>query len=629
MADALWKKAIEQKSLEAGWHLTRSELRADFFNDFYYQQAFANFLAPQISELQRALAAGTYSPRPLRATPVPKSHLSTRPGSVIPLRDRILLWSVVRTIAEQVYSTLNSKVYSYNLKEHPKQGELFRESDVLSLPFLKKKDISAELDPFEAWYNLWPDFEDRTKEAIGEGYKFLVVSDIAAYFENINLEILSHQLMVHLKNEPKICNLLHDIFRNWTTRTHTGTKAQRGIPQGSGVCGFFGNIYLMPVDEAFQEFSEQNSCLYIRYMDDVRIFCKDVTTARKAAFLLEDETRALHLNLQSAKTKILEEKPSDKQITNYLFDDRVDELVALREALDKKGIEPKNLKLRLSEISRKTPANPESKKLHRVKGPTNNLTDRALRLWMNLCIESDDPTYIETLLQHIRTNPDQRISRIFLNTCKTFPRHSKLGNNIVSFLNSEANIHLQQEAELLRAARYLSAVPDDLWKRALSHVRVGTKDFGLRSQSLLLLGMRSHSNSVLDLARRKLSDEKDIIVQPYYMAVLGQLDGEDRQDISQSFLRSANQHCHEFGILLTDLDSNIGVLKGWLDFVMRNDDRICDWQGVLWYLAGSQNAETTAEVHFRIVQRLKSAGGRTMLRVRLAAIRNKLSARFA
>jgi Reverse transcriptase (RNA-dependent DNA polymerase). len=625
MADQLWKKATEIKSLEAAWHLTRSELRSDFFLDFYYQQAFANFLAPQITELHRVLRAGTYSPRSLRPVPVPKGPLSTRPGSTIPLRDRVILWSIVRTIAASVYATLHTSVYSYTLKENPKQGELFREGDVLSLPFLKKKDISAELDPFEAWYDLWPDFEERTKEVIGIGYKYLVVSDVAAYFENINLDILFDQLMGHLKSEPQICNFLHDIFRAWTTRTHTGTKAQRGIPQGSNVCSFFGNVYLMPVDDAFGTFMEANDCVYIRYMDDIRIFCKDATVARKAAFLLEQQTRSLHLNLQTAKTKILEEKASDKQITNHLFDDRIDDLVALRETLEKKGVEPQAARATLLKIAKRTPVNPESKRLYRLRTPSNDLTSRALRMWMNLSLELDDPTFIETLLVHVRTNPDQRVSKVFINTCKNFPRHGSLGKNIVSFLGSDQNIHSQQESELIRAARYLSAVPDELWKRALTHVRDASPTFSLRVQSLLLLGMRSHNKTVLNMVRSRLLDETDVIVQPYYLSVLGQLEGEERDEIADIFLRHANQHNHEFGILLSDLDRNMGALKAWLDFVLGGDDRAADWQGALWYVSGSENLETRAELHFRLVQRLKRPGGRVILRDRLAAIRNKIA----
>ena len=71
---------------------------------------------------------------------------------------------------------------------------------------------------------------------------------------------------------------------------------------------------------------------YYRYMDDVRIFFKDYAIARRCLFDMERIIRKLHLNVQSAKTKILDEK-LNTEITNSLIDTRIDRLKSLRDIL--------------------------------------------------------------------------------------------------------------------------------------------------------------------------------------------------------------------------------------------------------------------------------------------------------
>lgn len=617
----LWDTAISMPTLQSGWHLTRTELAKGFFHDFYHQQAFASAISSQLAEVQRLLQSGTYSPRPLRAISVPKGPMATRPGSNVSIRDRVVLWSLIKTIAPAAYRNLSPNVYSYRLSKRPRKGILFRESNAISLPFLKRTTISAELDPFEAWYALWPDFEARTSEVIGTGYNYLVVSDIAAYFENISLDILKDQLLHLMPSEPIIVNLILDVLKYWTVRSHSGAKPARGIPQGSGIFSFFGNLYLMPVDGKMDVFAKQNDAIYIRYMDDIRIFCKDSGTARRAAFALEDAVRSLHLNLQSSKTKILRENQNRKEITNSLFDKRVDELTSLNRSMRQKKLDATRAKEDLRKISLIKPEVGE--KIHRLRTVGTGLTDRALRMWMNSSLQVRDNRFLQTLVFQIRVNPDQRLSQIFVSACKQFPRKTGLGDETLLFLESDQNAHEGHEAELIRGVRYLSSVKDGLWKRALRNTLDGDADFQRRVQSLLLLGMRSHSPQVLHRLFSRLKSDPDIIVHPYYVAPLGQLAADQRAQLIEFFSRHANPHNREFGLLLQDFDEDVGILRVWLDYVFRDDNLLVDWQGLLWFAGNSNRRDIREEVRERVAKRAR-AGGRQSLRLRLLALRNQI-----
>lgn len=624
MSNDLWKESISKKGLQAGWHLTRRELRSAFFFDYFHQQAFAQNLDAQIEEVQRLLSSQNYRTRPLRKVLAPKGPLGTRPGSHIPIRDRMVFWSIVRVIAPKFDSCLADSVYSYRLKNQPKSGELFNEGDSLAIPFLKAKQITIELDPFEPWYGAWPEFEKKTQAELEDGYKYMVVSDIAAYFENINLDVLRDQLMGQLEDEPVLCNFITEGLAEWVNTSHYGSRPRRGIPQGTGISSFFGNIYLSPIDENFRLLAQDNDLEYFRYMDDIRIFCRDIATARKCVFSLESCVRRLHLNLQTAKTKILEEKSSNRQISNFLFDDRVTEIARLRELFEADKIGEEDMKANLFRIARSEPRNQDSKRLLGVKNPKSDLTDRAMRLWMNQSISVGSDDFIKTLLKQYPTNPDTRLSKIFVNTCRAFPRHSKLGESVVDFVVSELNIHPEHEAELLRGCRYLSKIPDALWKRALSHIKDQQLAFQLRVQSMLLLACRPHSQAVYKEILKLLQTEPDAIVQPYYFAILGQLTGEDRERLIAFYMHHPNPHNHEFGMLLRSFDRNRAVAKHVTDFVFQSDSQIVDWQGALFFMSTSDNKWVKDHLLMLTRERLRH-GGQVNLRRRLAAIRNRIT----
>jgi hypothetical protein len=164
-ANAIWEAAIEEAALKAGWHLARTDLRGGFLHDILATEAFAFDLTRQIKELARQLRTETFTPTHCIPIAYPKGRLGTRPGTHLALWDRVILWSVVAKIAPVFDKELDKGVYSYRLKERPKKGELFKETDILDIPFLKKSFISKVIDPFEAWYTAWPEFAEASAKA--------------------------------------------------------------------------------------------------------------------------------------------------------------------------------------------------------------------------------------------------------------------------------------------------------------------------------------------------------------------------------------------------------------------------------------------------------------------------------
>ena len=249
---------------------------------------------------------------------MPKDLLAVRPGSIVDINDLIVLYGIIMQIAPRLDSKLPKSVYSYRYKPNKKKTELFKEDKILEYTFLKKKTILKKIDIFDSWYVQWPIFIEKSVYAYEqEGYKYLSISDIAAYFENIDLDILRDLLLKYFPKDQRIINLLINIFEHWTWPTKHLKSIKRGIPQGNTISSFLGNIYLLPLDQAFIDFSKRYKIAYFRYMDDVKIFSKNRGTAIKVIFKMNEVLRELHLNIQGSKTNIKHGKQIEDRINRY------------------------------------------------------------------------------------------------------------------------------------------------------------------------------------------------------------------------------------------------------------------------------------------------------------------------
>ena len=301
----LWKKLVDPKNLAKGWHLARAEIRQDFLNDPYYADKFTTHFEANLQEIAHRLISGTYAPQPITEIDVPKSSLAIRPGSVPQIEDRIVMQTVVLLLAPIADKSLPASVYSYRVKKKPTKTALFKESDSYDFPYLKRKTILTEIDPFESWYEMWPEFQEVSRSAFEEdGYNFLAISDISAYFENIQLPILRDLLRGEFPDEPILVNQIFSFVEAWSIRTHEGRAHWRGIPQGTQISSFLGNMFLLPLDLRFREFTSHHEARYFRYMDDVKVFTRSWSEARLAIMELDKTLRSHHLNIQSANSPL-------------------------------------------------------------------------------------------------------------------------------------------------------------------------------------------------------------------------------------------------------------------------------------------------------------------------------------
>lgn len=556
----LWAQLPSIPLLRRGWHLTRIDIASDFVSDLAVVDSFAASLDNHLEQIAHEIREGSYHPHSLTRIDVPKSALSVRPGSVLSIEDRIVLFSAITLIARHFDNRLPSSVYSFRLKKSLRdRGSLFEETDIYDLPYIKRKTIRSQIDPFDPWYAKWPEFDEASKEAFRKsGHLFMAVSDISAYFENISLPVLREFLLTTLPTEPKLINFIMSFFDAWASPDISGRRHARGIPQGSNVSSFFGNVFLTPLDERLNEFCALNGAIYFRYMDDIRIFTKDKTTARKALFTLDETVRTLQLNTQSSKTVIHDENSGE--ISRALTDDRIDRLKVHFDNIKKDKKKKLLTALRrlkyttsLFEIARKDPNNTSETKILGAGKPLSKLTMRAFRIWANCFLSLGDASFVKPLLKETLQNQDYRLVRFTVNSARIHPKRQNIGLQLSEFIRSPENIFPHQEAEMLWALRYVSRIDRNMIRRCEKAVLNNHEHFYIRMQSAYLLSRTVLTMPQLDKFRKAFTAESNPRVKIAIAGLLMQNSGQECQNVVRELYLHPDKNIRQYGVMLRRL----------------------------------------------------------------------------
>ena len=122
----------------------------------------------------------------------------------------------------------------------------------------------------------------------------MVVTDLTGFYENIDLSILASDLR-SLGCHVETVQLLSTCLNRW------GVIPGRGLPQGYSPSDILAKVYLNPIDRAIVD----EGFDYIRYVDDIRVFCSDFANSKQALLFLTQALRRRGLNLQTSKTEMM------------------------------------------------------------------------------------------------------------------------------------------------------------------------------------------------------------------------------------------------------------------------------------------------------------------------------------
>jgi RNA-directed DNA polymerase len=120
----------------------------------------------------------------------------------------------------------------------------------------------------------------KCQENMQQGYKYAVDMDLEKFFDTVNqsklIEVLSRTI-----RDGRVISLIHKYLRAGVVIRHKFEETETGVPQGGPLSPLLSNIMLNELDKEL----EKRGHRYVRYADDLTIFCK---SRRSASRILEN-----------------------------------------------------------------------------------------------------------------------------------------------------------------------------------------------------------------------------------------------------------------------------------------------------------------------------------------------------
>jgi hypothetical protein len=272
----------------------RRDLRDDWFPDplLFSDMIDSGQLAEKIVS-NFAQNQGRYQASRSTLFNLPKENFTLRYALEMSLQDRMLYQGAAAYLMPHFDPCLDWKVFSHRYDPN--------------------KHATRTL--FKPHVEAWKSFIGGVRSSLASD-KVLVMTDVSNYYEHVETKLLHEtfcQLLPEIKATPETKGQIRECLdRLFEWLSKWSFSAVRGLPQNRDASSFLANVYMIPVDRAVMATGNA----YFRYMDDIRIVCPDVHTARRVLKSLIIALRERGLSVNAKKTAIL--LGSDPQISDHL-----------------------------------------------------------------------------------------------------------------------------------------------------------------------------------------------------------------------------------------------------------------------------------------------------------------------
>ncbi len=207
-----------------------------------------------------------------------------RPGATLNVRDEIVFNALLGRYHKNIWNTIGWS------QGDPDVAYQFQRS-------------SKKVEWISSGFPVWNQWRTKSLGKLTRTTRFVVFADIAGFYENIDLNRLSSDLRTIGFEGPQL-TLLSACLKRWAQ------LRGKGIPQGYTASDLLAKLYLNSVDRGLADAGFK----HLRYVDDIRIFCRSSLEAKRALLKLSELLRIRGLNLQSAKTEICRIDEARKRI---------------------------------------------------------------------------------------------------------------------------------------------------------------------------------------------------------------------------------------------------------------------------------------------------------------------------
>lgn len=223
---------------------------------------------------------------PLSHVLVPKKEaFDYRKIAIVSPEDLILFQAVAVMIAEpfeeERRGIARQRIFSYRYEPNVKKGQLFSPK-----------------------YNLRSFRERSTRISKQKHVNYIVRSDIANFYDRVNIHRLESTLLSLPKMDKNLAYLGNQILLHWAKRN------SYGIPIGSNASRIMAEVALFNVDKALVEAKIR----FLRFVDDYRIFARSAAGAHSALAVLIEllDREGLFINTRKSSIERLEKATIDE-----------------------------------------------------------------------------------------------------------------------------------------------------------------------------------------------------------------------------------------------------------------------------------------------------------------------------
>jgi RNA-directed DNA polymerase len=274
---SLYDKTYRTDILEEAYRKAKSNGGTSGVDGETFEDVETKGRAEYLEELQQELKSEEYRPKPVLRVYIPKENGKKRPLGIPTVKDRIV-----------------------------------------QTAFLMVLEPIFEADFSESSYGFRP--KKSAHEAVREIYKYLNWGceeiydvDLEKYFETVEHAKLL-KLVAQRVSDGRILHVIKQWLSCGYVEDGQHRQSKRGTPQGGVISPLLANIYLNPVDQAFERNGIGNinkgSIHIVRYADDILILAQN--NLERGINLLEHYVDRLGLSLNKEKTRRLSLKEDRK-----------------------------------------------------------------------------------------------------------------------------------------------------------------------------------------------------------------------------------------------------------------------------------------------------------------------------
>jgi hypothetical protein len=216
---------------------------------------------------------------------VPKDNWGTRPAVVLDITDRLTYQALVDRVSVQLIGNLSPNAFGWRLPAVTPQAGVYSHNN-------KQWDgYRGHLSLLAGWHSV------------------ALRTDIVSFFASVPIDALQeaiHDRCGSTAVSKRLCTLVEAL---------AAVPDRSGLPQRSTASAVLANMFLMPLDDVLLHHSTPLMVMFgskvryhsfARWMDDLWLFGHDPAAARRAQMELQAAAQSIGLNLNYAKTDVLE-----------------------------------------------------------------------------------------------------------------------------------------------------------------------------------------------------------------------------------------------------------------------------------------------------------------------------------